>query len=128
MIFQHTNIFSLKRIQISCCKIHIGCIRIDVIFLFPHRHIGKKHIFSTFVCIGNATKNINLSIFQLCKAVFPITCYVFICPSCITCNILKILITIAASFSLFIGYIISFLKRSYPDNIVRVFFGRCRNG
>ena len=54
------------------------------------------------------------SIFQLCKAVFPITCYVFICPSCITCNILKILITIAASFSLFIDYIISFLKRYLP--------------
>ena len=28
---------------------------IDVIFLFPHRHIGKKHILGTFVCIGQGT-------------------------------------------------------------------------
>jgi len=40
---------------------------------------------------------------------------------------LKILITIAASFSLFIDYIISFLKRSYPNNMIRIFLGRCGN-
>ena len=62
---------------------------IDVIFLFPHRHIGKKHILGTFVCIGNTAKNIN--------------------------------------FSLFIDDIISFFKRTYPDNMIRIFPGRCGN-
>ncbi len=31
-------------------------------------------------------------------------------------------------FLLFIDYIISFLKRSYPDNIDQSFLGRCGNG